>query len=140
MDTIELSDDIKVFYITADTFPEGALAAHQKLHELVPFSQERKYFGISRPEQGKGIVYRAGTDEQYPGESGEYQCDTLVLKKGKYVSLDVKGYREDPLRIEAAFQQLLKYPGLDPQGYCVEWYSNDENTVVCMIRLEDVNN
>ena len=51
----------------AKSFPEGILEAHQTLHALVPYSQNRKYFGISRPENGN-IVYKAAAEELIEGE------------------------------------------------------------------------
>ena len=135
METITLNNDIKVFYITAKSFPDGVLDAHNKLHALVPFSTDRKYFGISRPENGT-IVYKAAAEEINPGEAEKLKCDTLVLKKGKYICLIVNDYMKDIQSIERAFKKLLSYPGLDPKGYCVEWYLNDKD-VKCMIRLEE---
>jgi len=135
METSFLERDIKVFYVTADAFPQGVLAAHQKLHSMVPFSTKRAYFGISRPENGGDIVYRAATEETFHGEAEQYKCDTLILKKGKYLQMVVKNYTKDVQSIGRAFGKMLQQPGLDPKGYCVEWYLNDKD-VKCMIRLE----
>jgi len=136
METYFLENAVSVFYITADSFPAGALAAHQKLHALIPHSSQRRYFGISRPEKGGSIVYRAAAEELNPGEANGLGLETLMLKKGKYVSTVVKNYREDVSAIEKAFSILLKTPHLDPQGYCVEWYLNDKD-VQCMVRLTE---
>lgn len=135
METSFLERDIKVFYVTADAFPQGVLAAHEKLHSMVPFSTQRAYFGISRPENGSGIVYKAATEETFHGEAEQYKCNTLILKKGKYLQIMVKNYMKDIPAIGKAFDKLREQPGLDPQGYCVEWYLNDKD-VKCMIRLE----
>lgn len=135
METSFLEKDIKVFYVTASSFPQGVLAAHQHLHSMVPFSTKRGYFGISRPENGGEIVYKAATEETFHGEAEQYKCDTLILKKGKYIQTVVKDYTKDIQSIGRAFGKLLEQPGLDPQGYCVEWYLNDKD-VKCMIRLE----
>lgn len=136
METIKIDKDIKIFYVTARSFPDGILDAHNELHTLVPFSVGRKYFGLSRPENNGEIVYKAATEETFTGESEKYKCETLVIKRGKYVSLAVKDFRKDPLSISKAFQELLRQPNIDPQGYCVEWYSNNEEVVHCMIRLD----
>ena len=40
--TTTLEKDIKVFYVTATSFPQGIGEAAQKLHSLFPFSAERK--------------------------------------------------------------------------------------------------
>lgn len=134
MGTITLDSDIKVLYVEATSYPNGILDAHNRLHQLVPFSADRNYFGISRPENGS-IVYRAATQEKSRGEAKKYKCDTLILKKGKYISLIVNDYKKNPQVIEKAFQKLLSTPDIDPQGYCVEWYSNDKEAVKCMVRL-----
>jgi len=135
MDAITLNNDIKVFYTTAKSFPDGIMEAHKTLHTLVPFSTERKYFGISRPENGV-IVYKAATEEMNQGEAQKLNCPTLVLKKGKYICLTINDYRKDLQSIGRSFKELLSYPGLDPEGYCVEWYLN-ERVVNCMIRLKE---
>lgn len=133
METTFLEKDIKVFFVEAKSFPEGIMEAHQKLHGLVPFDRERRYFGISRPENGP-IVYKAATEETFSGEAEELNCQTMVLKKGRYISSVVKNFQKEPQRIEKAFNELLTYDNLDPQGYCVEWYQNEQD-VKCMIRL-----
>jgi predicted transcriptional regulator YdeE len=136
METTILEDDIKVFYVTATFFPDGIKEAHEKLHSLIPFSKERKYFGVSRPENNSDIVYRAAAEELKEGEAEKLNSKTLILKKGKYISLTVNDYMKDLSSIEQAFKQPLSYPGLDAQGYCVEWYLNEKD-VKCMIHLKD---
>ena len=136
METIFQEHDIKVFYITATSFPDGIQAAHEELHALVPFSTDRKYFGISRPGNNGPIIYQAAAEEIKKGEAEKLNCDTLILKKGKYISLTIYDYIKDLQSISKAFQQLLTTPGLDPQGYCIEWYVSNKD-VKCMIRLEE---
>lgn len=135
METLTIDKDIKVFYVTAASFPGGIMDAHRKLHSLIPFSVERKYFGISRPENGT-IVYRAAAEEMEEGEAQKLKCETLILKKGKYISVTLENYREDLTSIKKTFDLLLTRTDLDPQGYCVEWYLNQQE-VKCMIRLKD---
>lgn len=134
MEIITIENDIPVLYITASSFPEGVMAAHQKLHALIPYSENRRYFGLSRPEDGGGIIYRAGAEALNPGEAGELGLEVITLKKGSYVSLLVENYMKDISSIGNAFQKLLAHPGLDPEGYCVEIYLNQKD-VQCMIRL-----
>lgn len=84
METFILDHGIKVFYVTATSFPAGILDAHAKLHKLVPFSVNRNYFGISRSGNNGPIVYRAATEEKSPDEAKKYHCDTLILKREIY--------------------------------------------------------
>ena len=133
METITIDKDITVFYVTATSFPGGVLAAHQQLHSKIPFSTDRRYFGISRPESSDGsIVYHAAAEELQPGEGKAHGCDTLVLKSGKYVSTIIHNYMDDLQSIGNAFNTLLK-EDVDPQGYCVELYLSDKD-VQCMVR------
>jgi hypothetical protein len=134
MEIITIDNDIEAMYVTASSFPEGVLAAHQTLHALIPYSENRRYFGLSRPENNGGIVYRAAAEEINDGEAGQLNLGAITLKKGRYVSLLVKDFMKDISGIEKAFNQLLAYPGLDPQGYCVELYLSQKD-VQCMIRI-----
>ncbi len=136
MEKFNLKDDIKVFYVIAKSFPEGIPEAIDKLHSLFDFSKERKIFGLSRPENNNGIVYRAAAEEMYGGEAEQLNCDTLIIPKGEYLAINISDFRKDAMSIDRAFQELLKEPNLDPKGYCVEWYSPVKEEVMCMIRLD----
>lgn len=133
METTAIDNDIKVFYITATSFPEGIMAAHEKLHARVADSPNRNFYGLSRPENG-AIVYKAAAEELQAGEGEKLHCETLIIKKGKYVCATIENYLQHLPKIETTFAELLKTPGLDPNGYCVEWYFN-ETDVKCMVRL-----
>jgi predicted transcriptional regulator YdeE len=135
METLTFDKDIKVMYVTASSFPNGVMAAHQKLHGLIPFSADRKYFGVSRPENG-AIAYKAAAEEKEAGEAEKLNLETLILKKGRYISLTIHDYMKDIPAIEKAFNQLTSQPDIDPQGYCVEEYIN-QNDMLCMVRLKD---
>lgn len=134
METITFDHDIPVMYLTASSFPEGIMEAHEKLHKIVPYSVDRKYFGISRPENGP-IVYRAAAEEKFPGEAEKLGLDKLILKKGEYASITVNDYPKYLHTISDVFQKLLALPNIDPEGYCVEWYIPDTD-VKCMVRLK----
>ncbi len=60
-------------------------------------------------------MYRAAAEKLNNGEAGQLNLETITLKKGRYVSLLVKDFMKDISGIEKAFNQLLIYPGLDPQ-------------------------
>jgi hypothetical protein len=135
--TIILEKDIKVFYIRATSFPQGIEEAMLKLQSLFSLTKERRIFGLSRPENNEGIIYRAAAEEIYDGEAEKMQCDTMIISKGRYIAVEVVDFRKDLMSIGSAFHQLLKSPNLDPQGYCVEWYAIDKEAVTCMIRLDE---
>ncbi|MEQ2526732.1 transcriptional regulator [Robertmurraya yapensis] len=135
METVVIEQDIKVLYVTAVSFPEGIEAAHERLHEIIPYSKERRYFGLSRPENGL-IVYRAAA-EQFEQEK-DINCESLIIKKGKYRTITVPNYKNDLQKITKVFDELISYSDIDPNGYCVEWYVGNED-MKCMVRLKDDN-
>ncbi|MBD0280368.1 MAG: transcriptional regulator, partial [Flavisolibacter sp.] len=107
MEKCVLNEDIKTLCITATSFPDGVLAAHQKLHALFPDRKNRQFFGISYPN-GKGtIIYKAAVKEAYSGEAEKYGCDTFVLKKGTYISKTIRDFRKDIPQIGKTFTELL---------------------------------
>ncbi len=136
METTKLENGITVMYVTAESFPNGVLAAHQKLHSLIPFSTERKYFGLSRPEGDGGIVYKAAAEVLESGEAEKLNLETIIIKKGNYISATLHDYMKDLTAIGTTFQQMIARPDIDPKGYCVEWYLSDKD-VQCMVRLND---
>jgi hypothetical protein len=135
METIIFNKDIKVLYVPAKTFPDGILEAHKKLHSLIPFSIDRKFFGISRPENGV-ITYKAAAEEINKGEAETLNSETMILRKGRYASMTIKDFRKDPESIGKTFEKIVAMPDIDPEGYCVEWYFNEKD-VRCMVRLNE---
>ncbi|WP_421942553.1 transcriptional regulator [Pedobacter sp.] len=130
-----LENDLQMMYIDAASFPNGVEAAHKKLHALVAFDDKRRYFGYSRPENGI-ITYKAGAEELNTGEGKILGLNTLLIKKGKFASKLVINFMADVSAIGSTFQELLKHPDLDPNGYCLEIYQNT-NDVICLARLKD---
>jgi hypothetical protein len=133
VEIIHQAADLKVFYVQAKSFPDGISESLEKIHQIAPTQADRKFFGLSRPENGN-IVYLAAAEEMVPGESEELHCDSLILKKGAYICESLKDYSRDLSNIGKTFSELLKQPGLDPEGYCVEWYISDKE-MNCMVRL-----
>ncbi|TCQ02029.1 hypothetical protein [Serpentinicella alkaliphila] len=80
MEIININEDIKVFCVTATSFPDGILDAHERIHKTITFSADRRYFGISRPERNV-IVYKASAEE-LENESEEYDFESFIIKKG----------------------------------------------------------
>lgn len=136
MESIFLARDIKVFYVTATSFPDGIQGAYQKLHSLIGSPADRQFFGISYPETPAKIIYKAGVEESYPGEGEQLGCETFIIKKGQYISIYIKDFMKDIPKIGRSFQELLADQRIDPNGSCVEEYINDKD-VRCMVRLKD---
>jgi predicted transcriptional regulator YdeE len=134
MKQIELKKDIKVVYITAKSFPEGVLEAHQTLHSIIPFSKERQYFGISYPNTEGVITYKSAAEILNNEELEKYNLEVFTIKKGNYISAILKDYQKDISLIDKTFKQLLSDPRLDPKGYCLEVYLNEKD-MQCMVKI-----
>ena len=53
------------------------------------------------------------------------------------VDIEIADYRKDLPSIGIAFQTLLSQENIDQNGYCIEWYIN-ENDVNCLVRIADI--
>lgn len=129
-----LEKDLRVFCITAISFPNGVLAAHQQLHAYVNYDIKRKYFGLSAPDKTGTIIYKSAAEELNKGELSKHQLEEFIIKQGNYIYIDIKDFMKDVFCISKAFDELISNPAIDPQGCCVEWYLN-QNDVRCMVRL-----
>lgn len=135
MEKYHLEKDINVFYVKADSFPDGVKPAWEKLHAFFKAPMERKYYGISYPDKGDGIIYMAATEETYDGEGAKYGCERFLIKKGEYISILIHDFMKDIPAIGLAFKQLTSHPGIDPAGVCVEIYEMPHD-VRCMVKLK----
>lgn len=135
METITLEHDIEVFYVQADSFPMGIQPAFEKLTALLGDMTGRRLYGISRPEGGHGIVYRAAVAAKTPGEGDQYGLRSFTVRKGVYISEVLHQYQQHLMAITPTFERLLDTPDIDPQGYCLEDYFNDTD-IRCMVPLK----
>ena len=135
MEKYILKKDLVIFYVEANSYPQGISEAHQKLQSLVSDIHQRTVYGVSRPNSKGVIEYKVGTEEKFHGEGKKLNCKTLLLKQGNYNSIFITNYTAHIENISEAFQTLLHQPGLDPEGYCVEIYEGT-NDVRCMVRMK----
>ena len=135
MEEFSFESDIEVICIKADSFSMGVKAAHEKLHSLIPFSTDRKYFGISWGGEHGAIHYQAAAEILTPEESKLPETKPFTIRKGKYMSIVIKDYMNDIQSIGRTFSQLLLLENLDPNGYCLEWYISNHD-VRCMVPVK----
>ncbi len=129
-------NDLKLFYVTATSFPDGIKAAFEKLEKIIGDTKGRTFFGISHGTKEGKIIYKAAVLEQYEGEGEGKGCETFILKEGEYLAETISDWRKRMELIGETFKKLLADPRLDPQSYCVEWYKNGE--VMCMVGINPV--
>ncbi len=135
METIPIEKDLPLICVSATAFPTGVMDAHNKLQSIVPFVAGRKYFGLSRPENG-AIMYKAAAEVLNEKEAALLNLEQIVLKRGNYVYADIPDFMQYLPLIAETFKKLLAHPNIDPKGYCIEWYLNAKD-LKCMVRLKD---
>ena len=135
MEKYFLNTDIHVFYVQANSFPDDIKPAFDKLHSLIKMTTNRRFFGISYLEKPGKIIYRAAVEEDYPGEGKSLGCESFTIRKGEYINQYIQDFMKDIQVIGKTFEQLLKFPDIDPNGYCLELYEGMVN-VRCLVPLK----
>ncbi len=134
MENYTINRDIKLLYVQATSFPLGVGGAFKQLDEKISNNPDRLRYGVSFPDGKGGILYRAAVEEAFADEAAQVGCETFTISKGTYASVYLKDWKKDETSIGRAFNQLLQQPQLDPRGYCLEMYPN-ENDVRCLVPL-----
>ena len=78
----------------------------------------------------------AAAKELYAGEGAKLGLETFIIRKGEFISMLLKDWRKEERLVEKTFRTLLADPDIDPKGYCLEMYLN-ENDMLCMVRLRN---
>ncbi|MFZ4620591.1 MAG: transcriptional regulator [Bacteroidota bacterium] len=129
-----LNQDISLLCVKAESFPDGIQAAFNELKKRIPQNDARKPYGISKPERDGTIVYRAGVEQAFEGEAAQQGCETVIIKKGKYLSKTVTQWQTKMETLGSIFEELLSDPRLDPDSPCVEIYQS-QTELICMVRI-----
>ena len=135
MEIYNLETDIQTLCVTAMSFPEGIAGAFETLYKMLPSIERRKFYGISYQGQNGVIIYKAAVEEAYEGEARKCNCETFTIWKGRYMSERINNFMKDIPRIGKTFEALLKDPGIDANGYCLEMYLNNED-MLCMVKSD----
>jgi len=134
MEKYKIDKNISVVCITATTFPDGVMVAHQAVHAKFAAGNNRRFFGISRPDRTGTIIYKAAA-ELLPGETND-DLETFTIKKGMYLGRYIHNFMSDVQQVGKTFREILDQPDLDPNGYCLEIYEG-ENDVRCLVGLAE---
>jgi predicted transcriptional regulator YdeE len=135
MQTTSINQNITLACITAISFPAGVPQAHQEIQAMVPNSNQRRFYGISRPNEQGMIIYKAGIEIFDPNEAIALGLETFVIPSGTYQVIAVNDYLNNLGAIQAAFQVLTAHPDMDPEGYCIENYLNEKD-LECWFKLK----
>lgn len=132
MEIFAIKKDIEVICVTAGKFPDGILAAHQKLRAEIAKAPDREYFGLSWGSKN-GIVYKAAASVLSQKEL-DLGLETYTIKKGAYIRELLPDYQNNIPQIKSTFDKLLTDPRIDPEGYCMEAFANEKD-LWCMVKI-----
>jgi predicted transcriptional regulator YdeE len=135
MDVHKQISDVKVFCLTAQSFPEGIMNAFNDLDKLVGQRNRRTFYGISYGGSDGKIIYKAAATEIEEGEGEKYNMEYFTIKKGNYLTGRITEWKQKIGSIAPMFQRLMEDPRFDDTFPCVEWYKN-ENELVCMVKMK----
>jgi predicted transcriptional regulator YdeE len=132
MEVYRLKNDLKIFCVTAKSFPYEIKQAFGTLINKLPSVEDRTFFGISYQSSTGDMIYKAAVLESYQGEGEKLGCEPFTIKKGEYLAETLKNWKKDETQIGATFRKFSEstYHATFP---CVEWYQGDD--VMCMVKL-----
>lgn len=131
----KLERDLFLACEQANSFPEGILQAMENLQNKLHNKDSIQLYGISRPEEKKGIIYYSCAAIESEEEAQKYNLKFKTMKAGVYYSIDIENFHRDLTSIGKAFDKILSLNDIDPEGYCVEVYSGED--VRCMVRKKE---
>jgi len=131
-----LNSDINVLCVTASSFPDGIMAAFNKLNSLVQEPGSRRVFGISYGDGNKNIIYKAALEENSADEAARLSCERFTIEKGEYISEHIEDFMKNIPAMGQAFQEMCRDKRIDSNGYCIEMYLNNNKDVLCMVKLD----
>ena len=132
MEKFNLQNDVKVFGVQVKTFPDGIGEIFDSLIKMLRNEDKRSYYGISEFKNGS-MHYYATAEETFPGEGKKYNCKSLIIEKGEYLTVALHDWRTKTDKIKDIFREILQDKRVDHTKPAVEWYKNDEE-MLCMVK------
>ncbi len=131
----KLERDLFLACEQANSFPEGIPQAMENLQKKIHNKDSIQLYGISRPEDKKGIIYYSCAAIESEEEAKRYNLKSITMKAGVYYAIEVQNFHKNLSSIGKAFEKILSIEDIDPEGYCVEAYHGED--VRCMVRKKD---
>lgn len=134
VETMYVDRDIELACLPPVVFPDGIAAAFSVLEQRFPETGYRNRYGLSRPEAGGNILYRAAV-ELLPDDDFPEGMQRMILPKGNYAYFNIPDFMNNISLIGASFERLTALSDIDPEGYCIEWYTGTRD-LRCKILLK----
>ena len=142
----EISEDIRIMCVAADSFPAGVQDAYSQLESILtgksssPADSWRYHldgyevYGLTKMEQGK-MVYKACAKECFEGEAESHHLAVDTIPAGKYICFSLIGWQEKKEGIATIFHHLFSLPEASKTaGICLEYYKSPVEVVLMVKR------
>lgn len=136
MEKVVVKENINILCLPAQKFPDTIAETHHQLREMIPHKEGRRFFGLSRPNANGVVGYAAAAEQLETSEADILGLQEYTVPEGTYYCITLSNLSKDTAAISQAFDEILKQPDIDPNGFCLEWYPN-ETDIHCMVRLRD---
>ena len=130
---IELNQPVEVFFVQADSFPQGISASFNKLNELLGKKYDHHIYGITLCNSDK-LVYYACAKENFEGEAALLGLPTFIIPNGRYLQTTLNNWPENLGKIPEIFDHLMAQSNAKKQSLCVEDYIT-EDTMLALVQL-----
>ena len=127
-----ISEDIKVFYVQAESFPDGIPDSFKKLHDITGGFAGRHMYGVTLCLTDK-LVYRACIKENFKDEGKQYGLPNYTIPKGDYLYTTLHNWQENLGQIPGIFDELMALPHVKKQSICLEDYTTN-GTMLAMVQ------
>ncbi len=128
----ELTENILVFYVQAESFPQGITESFNKLDNLLGNKRDHHIYGITLCD-GDKLIYRACAKENFEGEATTLGLPIYTIPKGKYLYATLNKWLENLAQIPGIFDELMKQPNVKEQTICLEDYTSAD-TMLAMVQ------
>jgi predicted transcriptional regulator YdeE len=113
--------ELRLLVAQAETFPEGAAAAFERVESGLPTLRGRKLYGVvyTTPE---GVRYYAGVVPEDEQESERLGLPVLTVPAGPYARANLMHWEEHRDDIGPVVDQMIESVDYDPSRPVLEFY------------------
>ena len=129
-----IDEEILTYYLEAKDFPMGISLTFDQLERQTRCFEGRHVYGVTFCDN-ENLTYLACVEQQYAGESEQYQLPQFIIPKGNYLVITLKNWRRQLEDIPGAFSLLMKQPGVKKNSISLEDYQN-EDEMLLMVQCE----
>jgi hypothetical protein len=120
---IEITEDIKTFYLHTYEVPAGIPALFDEFEKRVADFDKYHLYGVTECV-GDKMIYRACVEEMHEGDGGKFSLPCYNIPKGKYLYVVFKDWRQHIPEMPGAFANLMRRPDAKKGTICLEDYQS----------------